>query len=63
MHWSDEIAQKIKDGTMPMNDELDRYIKKLEKDTKEAEKKYDQCMYCPYSTACPRAEHDRYKEA
>lgn len=29
----------------------------------EAEKKYDQCMYCPYSTACPRAEHDRYKEA
>lgn len=39
---NDEIAQKIKDGTMPMNDELDRYIKKLEKDTKEAEKKYDE---------------------
>lgn len=39
---NDEIAQKIKDGTMPMNDELDRYIKKLEKDTKDAEKKYDE---------------------
>ena len=39
---NDEIAQKIKDGTMPMNDELDRYIKKLEKETKDAEKKYDE---------------------
>ena len=28
----------------------------------EAEKKYELCMYCPYSTACPRAEHDPYKE-
>jgi hypothetical protein len=28
----------------------------------EAEKTYRQCMYCPYSTACPRAEHDPHKE-
>ena len=28
----------------------------------EAEKKHELCMYCPYSTACPRAEHDPYKE-
>lgn len=26
-------------------------------------KEYDQCMYCPYSTACPHAEHDSSKEA
>lgn len=37
---NDEIAQKIKDGTLLMNEELESYIKKLEAETKEIEKKY-----------------------
>jgi hypothetical protein len=29
----------------------------------DVEKEYDLCMFCPYNTTCPRAEHDPFKEA
>lgn len=36
-----EIAQKIKDGTLLMDDELERYIKSLDKEIKTLEKRYN----------------------
>lgn len=37
-----EIAQKLKNGTLPMNNDLDNYLKSLRKQIRDAEKQYNE---------------------